>query len=97
MVPTCPVIGSTQELRGEGQPAVPDQGYLLILLLLLPPAESDRRRQDHAKPEPEFLPGEQIRTEGRRGREKNLVGSRGPGRGVGVGDDTETEGPVRIC
>lgn len=66
------------------------------MLLLSPPAESDTDAGRITRNQNSFRESKSVqKVIGE--WEKDLVGSRGPGRGVGVGDDTETEGPVRIC
>lgn len=70
----APAIRATQEARGQGQPAVPDQGYLLLLLIFVCRRRNQRhgRRQDHAKPE--FLPESKS-------VQKVVGGGGGPGEG----------------
>lgn len=74
---SAPAVGATQEARGQGQPAIPDQGYLLLLLLLIfcccySPAESETRTQAGSR-EPSLPGGATHRR------------SRGRGRGLGAG------------
>lgn len=75
-----PAIRATQEVRGQGQPAIPDQGYLLLLnfffFFFFCNRQNQRqgRRQDHMKPE--FLPESKSANENRR-----AWGEGGPGEG----------------
>lgn len=79
--------------RGQGQPAIPDQGYLLLLLLLIfcccyrQRNQRHGRRQDHAN-QNSFRRANRYRRSWGRGRG---LGGGGPGRGVG---HTRTDGPV---
>lgn len=66
-----------------------------MLLLLLPPAESDTDAGRITRNQNSFREGKSVQKV--TGEGAGPGGEQGARKGLGVGDDTETEGPVRIC
>lgn len=95
---STPAIRATQEVRGQGQPAIPDQGYLLLLLnfffFFWPPAESETGTQAGSR-ETRIPSGEQIRTEGHGGRVKPGEGE--PRKGELGMTQVQMALSIRIC